>query len=153
MGTTCSQPTIPPEEPVARPLDPMGETRIRLTKEVYPALSDDDFRWMKSTKGALVVTGEDRKDVESPNAKVCRFKTEEKLQKFIEGRQMVDTGVIRWYDIYAVPEYDILFTGWTNVDDTTGYARVVYPITLGIQPRCRSAMNRRHGSPYFYFLW
>jgi hypothetical protein len=90
---------------------------------------------MKSTKGALVITGEDEKDIESPNAKVHRFKTEEALQKFIEGRQLVNTTVIRWYNIYAVPQYDNLFTGCHNVDDTTGCGRVVYPITLTIKGR------------------
>jgi hypothetical protein len=102
MGTTCSQTLAPYKEPEPRPLDPMGETRIRLSKEVYPALCDEDFSWMKSTKGALVITGEDEKDIESPNAKVHRFKTEEALQKFIEGRQLVNTTVIRWYNIYLL---------------------------------------------------
>jgi hypothetical protein len=102
MGTTCSQTLAPYKEPEPRPLDPMGETRIRLSKEVYPALCDEDFSWMKSTKGALVITGEDEKDIESPNAKVHRLKTEEALQKLIEGRQLVNTTVIRWYNIYAV---------------------------------------------------
>jgi hypothetical protein len=108
MGTTCSQTLAPYKEPEPRPLDPMGETRIRLYKEIYPALCDEDFSWMKSTKGALVITGEDEKDIESPNAKVHRFKTEEALQKFIEGRQLVNTTVIRWYNIYFVPQYDNL---------------------------------------------
>jgi hypothetical protein len=130
MGPTCSKTLAPYKEPEPRPLDPMGETRIRLSKEVYPALCDEDFSWMKSTKGALVITGEDEKDLESPNAKVRRFKTEEALQKFIEGRQLVNTTVIRWYNIYAVPQYDNLFTGCHNVDDTTGCVRVVYPITF-----------------------
>ena len=66
---------------------------------------------MKRTKGALVITGEDDKDIETPNAKVHRFKTEEVLQKFIEGRLLVNTEVIRWYNIYAVPQCDTLFTG------------------------------------------
>ena len=117
MGTTCSQTLPPPDNgPKPRPVDPTGETRIRLTKEVYPALCDEDFEWMKKTKGGLVVTGEDRADLESPNAKVHRFKTEEALKKFIDGRQLVNTSVIRWYDIYAVPQYDILFIGCHNVD-------------------------------------
>ena len=59
---------------------------------------------MKRTKGALVITGEDDKDIVSPNAKIHRLKTEEALQKFIEGRLMVNTEVIRWYNIYAVPQ-------------------------------------------------
>ena len=128
MGTTCSQ-TLP------RPLDPTGETRIRFSKEDYPALCDEDFEWMKKTKGGLVVTGEDRADLESPNAKVHRFETEEALQKFIEGRQLVDTTVIRWYNVYSVPQYDTLFTGCHNVDATTGCVRVVYPITIAIKGR------------------
>ena len=128
MGTTCSQ-TLP------RPLDPTGETRIRFSKEDYPALCDEDFEWMKKTKGGLVVTGEDRADLESPNAKVHRFETEEALQKFIEGRQLVNTTVIRWYNIYAVPQHDILFPGCHNVDATTGCVRVVYPITIEINGR------------------
>ena len=113
----------------------MGETRIRLYKEVYPALRDEDFSWMKSTKGALVITGEDEKDIETLNAKLHRFKTEEAVQKFIEDRQLVDTTVIRWYDIYSVPQYDTLFTGCHNVDATTGCVRVVYPITIAIKGR------------------
>ena len=112
MGNTCSQPLATThEKPEPRPLDPLGETRIRLSKEVYPALRDEDFIWMKSTKGSLVITGEDQNDLESPNAKVHRFKTEEAVQKFIKGRQLVDTTVIRWYNIYLVPQYDTLFTG------------------------------------------
>ena len=113
MGTTCSQPLATTyKEPEPRPLDPMGQTRIRLTKEIYPALCDEDFRWMNSTKGSLVITGEDQKDLESPNAKVRRFKTEEAVQKFIEGRLLVNTTVIRWYNIYAVPQYDMLSAGY-----------------------------------------
>jgi hypothetical protein len=104
----------------ARPLDPNGETRKRFTKEDYPALCDEDFEWMKETKGGLVITGEDRADLESPNAKVHRFETEEALQKFIEDRQLVNTTVLRWYDIYAVPQYDILFAGCHNVDNAAG---------------------------------
>ena len=115
MGTTCSQTMTPYQQPEPRPLDPLGETRIRLSKEVYPALRDEDFIWMKSTKGSLVITGEDQMDLESPNAKVHRFKTEEAVQKFIEGRQLVDTTVIRWYNIYSVPQYDTLFTGCHSV--------------------------------------
>lgn len=137
MGTTCSQPETPYTGPEPRPLDhdQWAESRIRLYKEVYPALCDEDCSWMKHTKGALVITGEDDKDIESPNAKVHRFKTEEALQKFIEGRLLVNTEVIRWFNIYAVPQCDTLFTGCHNVDDSTGCVRVVYPITLAISGR------------------
>lgn len=135
MGTTCSQLLATTyKKPEPRPLDPMGQTRIRLTKEIYPALCDEDFSWMNSTKGSLVITGEDQKDLESPNAKVHRLKTEEKVQKFIEGRQLVNTTVIRWYNIYAVPQYDTLFAGYHNVDHA-GCVRVVYPITVSIKGR------------------
>lgn len=121
MGTTCSQTETPYKEPEPRPLDhdQWAESRIRLYNEVYPALCDEDCSWMKLTKGALVITGEDDKDIESPNAKVHRFKTEEALQKFIKGRLLVNTEVIRWYNIYAVPQCDTLFTGCHNVDDST----------------------------------
>ena len=134
MGAACSQ-TLAPRGPRPRPLDPKGETRIRLKKEDYPALRDEDFEWMKKTKGGLVVTGEDRADLESPNARVHRFETEEALQKFIEDRELVNTKVIRWYDIYAVPQYDLLFTGCHNVEASTGCVRVVYPITIEINGR------------------
>ena len=109
MGTTCLQPLVTTnEKPEPRPLDPLGQHRTQLTKQVYPALSDEDFSWMNRTKGSLVITGEDQKDLESPNAKVHRLKTEEAVQEFIEGRLLVNTTVIRWYNIYAVPQYDIL---------------------------------------------
>ena len=121
MGTTCSQPLATTnEKPEPRPLDPLGQHRTQLTKQVYPALSDEDFSWMNRTKGSLVITGEDQKDLESPNAKVHRFKTEEEVLEFIEGRQLVDTTVIRWYNIFYVPQYDTLFAGCQNVDLSSG---------------------------------
>ena len=121
MGTTCSQPLATTnEKPEPRPLDPLGQHRTQLTKQVYPALSDEDFSWMNRTKGSLVITGEDQKDLESPNAKVHRFKTEEEVLEFIKGRQLVDTTVIRWYNIFYVPPYDTLFAGCQNVDLSSG---------------------------------
>ena len=118
MGNIFEPTMTAHEEPKARPLDPTWETRIRLNKEMYPALRDEDFARMKSTGGTLVITGQDLKDLESPNAKVRRFKSEEAVQKFIhdEGRVLADTTVIRWYNIYSVPDYDRLFFGWHHVD-------------------------------------
>ena len=108
MGIACSKPNASHNEPEPRPVgrDQWGAVRFRLYKEVYPALSDEDCSWMKRTKGALVVTGDDGKDIESLNAKVHRFKTEEGLQKFIKDRVATNTEVIRWYNVYAVPELD-----------------------------------------------
>jgi len=90
---------------------------------------------MKKTKGALIIMGEDRADRESLNAKVYRHKTEEAIQKAIKGRLLVDTVVLRWYDVYAVPQYDILFIGCHDVDQTTGCVRLVYPVTVEINHR------------------
>ncbi|CAB9527731.1 expressed unknown protein [Seminavis robusta] len=141
MGNTCPQPlrtpyAMPKPSPLEpSPLDPFGESRIRLTKQIYPALSDEDFSWMNRTRGSLVIMGEDQEDLESPNAKVHRLKNEEAVQKLIKGRQLVNTTVIRWYNIYAVPEHDFLFDGCHDVDRTAGCVRVVHPIFVSIKGR------------------
>jgi len=75
---------------------------------------------MNRTKGSLVITGEDQKDLESLNAKVHRFKTEEAVLEFIDGRQLVDTTVIRWYNIFSVPQHDNLFAGCQNCNQQNG---------------------------------
>jgi len=122
MGIVCPQtPSLTPRpKPERAPEDPLGGNRKRLYKEVYPALLDEDFEWMNSTRGTLVITGKDRNDLESANANVYRIKTEDEVQKFITGRQLVDTTVLRWFNIFSVPLEQFLFVGCENTDTVSG---------------------------------